>query len=74
MVEAIQRKMSESRTARWVVLMMVSLTMMCGYFLADVLAPLQGLLIELFGWDNTDFGLFNSGYGWFNIFLLMLIF
>lgn len=53
---------------------MVSLTMMCGYFLTDVMAPLQGLLIEIFHWDNTDFGLFNSGYGWFNIFLLMLIF
>ena len=66
--------MSESRSARWVVLLMVSLTMMCGYFLTDVLAPLKGLLIEIFHWDNTDFGLFNSGYGWFNIFLLMLIF
>lgn len=74
MVEKIQRKMSESRSARWIVLLMVSLTMMCGYFLTDVLAPLKGLLIELFHWDNTDFGLFNSGYGWFNIFLLMLIF
>lgn len=74
MVETIQRKMSESRSARWVVLLMVSLTMMCGYFLTDVLAPLKGLLIEIFHWDNTDFGLFNSGYGWFNIFLLMLIF
>lgn len=74
MVETLQRKMSESRSARWVVLLMVSLTMMCGYFLTDVLAPLKGLLIEIFHWDNTDFGLFNSGYGWFNIFLLMLIF
>ncbi|WP_298063206.1 MFS transporter [uncultured Rikenella sp.] len=74
MVEKIQRRISESRTARWVVLLMVSLTMMCGYFLTDVLAPLKGLLIELFHWDNTDFGLFNSGYGWFNVFLLMLIF
>lgn len=74
MVETLQRKISESRSARWLVLLMVSLTMMCGYFLTDVMAPLKGLLIELFGWDNTDFGLFNSGYGWFNIFLLMLIF
>lgn len=74
MVETLQRKISESRSARWIVLLMVSLTMMCGYFLTDVMAPLKGLLIEIFHWDNTDFGLFNSGYGWFNIFLLMLIF
>ena len=74
MVEKIQRRISESKTARWLVLLMVSLTMMCGYFLTDVLAPLKGLLTELFHWDSTDFGLFNSGYGWFNIFLLMLIF
>ncbi len=65
---------SSSAAARWTVLIAVSLTMFCGYFITDVMAPLQGLLTELFGWDNTDFGLFNSGYGWFNVFLLMLIF
>ncbi len=74
MVELIRQKMSESRGARWFVLLMVSITMMSGYFLCDVLAPLKGLLTEIFDWDNTDFGLFNSGYGWFNVFLLMLIF
>lgn len=66
-------KISDSRTARWIVLSMVSLTMMCGYFINDVMAPLKSLLGEIMGWDNTDFGLFNSGYGWFNVMLLMLI-
>lgn len=74
MVDTLRQNISESKRARWTVLLMVSLTMFCGYFLADVLAPLKGLLEELFQWDSTDFGLFNSGYGWFNIFLLMLIF
>lgn len=55
-------------------LLLVSVTMMCGYFLADVMGPLKGLLTEIFDWDNTDFGIFNSGYGWFNVFLFMLIF
>lgn len=66
-------KISDSRAARWAVLSVVSLTMMCGYFINDVMAPLKSLLGEMLGWDNTDFGLFNSGYGWFNVILLMLI-
>lgn len=74
MVAYLQGKISESKTARWFVLLLVSLTLMCGYFLADVVAPLQELLGEIFGWSETEYGMFNSGYGWFNLFLLMLIF
>lgn len=32
------------------------------------------MLEQQLGWDSTDYGVFTSGYGWFNIFLLMLIF
>ncbi len=74
MVEKIKRKLAHSPSARWIVLAMVSLTMFAGYFLCDVMAPLKNAMTELFGWDNTDFGIFNSGYGWLNVFLLMLIF
>lgn len=73
MIQTIQRKISDSSAARWMVLIMVSLTMMCGYFINDVMAPLKSLLGEMLGWDGTDFGIFNSGYGWFNVMLLMLI-
>ena len=44
MTEQIQRKLSESKTARWSVLALVAFTMLCGYFITDMMAPLQDLL------------------------------
>ena len=43
------------------------------------MAPLKSLLelpIEAGGrgWSSLDYGFFTSAYGWFNVFLLMLIF
>jgi nitrate/nitrite transporter NarK len=64
----------ESKTARWVVLVLVSFTMMCMYYLTDAMAPLQQNLQANLGWSATDYGFFTSGYGWLNVFLLMLIF
>ena len=36
MKETIQKRLSDSKTARWTALFIVSFTMMCGYFLTDV--------------------------------------
>ena len=44
MKETIQKRMSDSKTARWTALFIVSFTMMCGYFLTDVMSPLENLL------------------------------
>ncbi|MEG1543140.1 MAG: MFS transporter, partial [Tannerellaceae bacterium] len=79
MTEQIQRKLSESPTARWFVLALVAFTMLCGYFITDMMAPLQDLLQTPvggggLGWSGEDYGKFTSAYGWFNVFLLMLIF
>jgi MFS family permease len=79
MVEQIQRKLSESKTARWCVLSLVAFTMLCGYFITDMMAPLQDLLQSPtsaggLGWSASEYGTFTSAYGWFNVFLLMLIF
>ncbi|MDR1405983.1 MAG: MFS transporter [Prevotellaceae bacterium] len=63
----------DSKTARWAALAVVAFTMLCGYFLSDVLAPLQTMLEAEKGWSASDFGTFWSAYGWFNVFLLMLI-
>jgi MFS family permease len=73
MTQAIQKKLSESPLARWSVLAIVSVTMMCGYFISDVMSPLQSMLEENFGWGGTEYGLFSGSYGWFNVFLFMLI-
>ncbi|MDR3268900.1 MAG: MFS transporter [Tannerella sp.] len=73
MIQAIQKKLSDSPAVRWCVLGIVSVTMLCGYFITDVMAPLQSMLEENFGWDGTEYGLFTGSYGWFNVTLFMLI-
>ncbi len=44
MPEKLQKILSDSKTARWTTLALVAFTMFAGYFLADVMAPLQGML------------------------------
>src|ERR1035437_794796 len=74
MTEKISSSLRESKSARWFVLILVSFTMMCMYYLTDAMAPLQQNLQTNLSWSATDYGLFTSGYGWFNVFLLMLVF
>lgn len=74
MTEAIRKSLRDSPAARWTALFIVSFTMMCGYFLTDIMAPLAGLLEGQLGWSRAEYGTFTSSYGWFNVFLLMLIF
>ncbi|MDR1504713.1 MAG: MFS transporter [Prevotella sp.] len=74
MTEILRQKLSDSKAARFAVLGVVALTMFCGYFITDVMAPLKPLLESEFGWQSSDYGFFTSAYGWFNVFLLMLIF
>lgn len=64
----------ESHSARWIILVLISFTMMCAYYLTDAMAPLQDVMQAKLRWSATDYGLFTSGYGWFNVFLIMLVF
>jgi predicted MFS family arabinose efflux permease len=72
-METIQRTLRDSKTARWIALAVISFTMLCGYYLTDVMAPLKPLLEKELLWNSAEYGLFTSAYGWFNVFLLMLI-
>lgn len=74
MTEKIAKSLRDNPVARWSALFIVSFTMMCAYFLSDIMAPLAGLLEGQLGWSRAEYGTFTSSYGWFNIFLLMLIF
>ena len=73
MSATLQKSLRDSKGARWTALIIVSFMMLCGYYFTDVMAPLKGLLENQLNWSSSDFGLFTSGYGWFNVFLLMLI-
>ena len=80
MTQMIKQKLSDSKTARWTALLIVSFTMMCTYFITDVAAPLEELLTKspadggLGLWTSTEYGLFSGAYGYINVFLLMLFF
>jgi MFS family permease len=72
-MEAIKKSLRESAAARWTALGIVALTMFAGYYITDVMAPLKGLLEQQLSWNSAEYGFFTSAYGWFNVFLLMLI-
>ncbi|NLO72002.1 MAG: major facilitator superfamily domain-containing protein 1 [Porphyromonadaceae bacterium] len=74
MTEKIITTLRDSKKARWTALLIVSFTMMTGYYINYVISPLKPLLEDYFNWSSTDFGFWNSAYGWFNVFFLMLIF
>ncbi len=73
-MEKIRQTLRDSKAARWTALAIVSFTMLTGYFLTDVMSPLKPMLESQLLWNSADYGLFTSAYGWFNVFLLMLIF
>ena len=73
------KRLNDSAAARWLALIIVSFTMMCGYFITDVMAPLEDLLTKLpaeggLGWTSNEYGFFSGAYGYINVFLLMLFF
>jgi nitrate/nitrite transporter NarK len=73
-METITNTLRDSKVARWSALAVVAFTMLCGYYLTDVMAPLKPMLEKELLWNSADYGFFTSAYGWFNVFLLMLIF
>jgi hypothetical protein len=56
MVETVRKSLRDSAAARWTALLIVSFTMMCGYFLTDVLSPIVGLLESQLNWTRADYG------------------
>lgn len=72
-MEKLTQTLRDSKIARWGALAIVSFTMLCGYYLTDVMAPLKPLLEKELLWNSAEYGFFTSAYGWFNVFLLMLI-
>ena len=72
-METITNTLRDSKTARWTALAVVAFTMLCGYWLTDVMAPLKPMLEKELLWNSTEYGFFTSAYGWFNVLLLMLI-
>ena len=72
-------RINDSPTARWTVLIIVATAMMMGYFVNDVMSPLETML-EMprseggLGWTPADYGFFSGAGSFINVFLLMLFF
>ena len=66
MTEKLQQSLRESVTARWVALIFVSLTLVAGYFFADLMSPLQDQIIRNpdLGWDGEVYGVVTGAYSW----------
>ena len=79
MAEAIRQRLNDSTFARWTVLFIVATAMMMGYFVNDVMSPLETLLEQPIeqgglGWTPSDYGFFSGAGSFINVFLLMLFF
>jgi nitrate/nitrite transporter NarK len=72
-------RLNDSPAARWTVLFIVATAMMMGYFVNDVMSPLETMLEASpaeggLGWTPGDYGFFSGASGLINVFLLMLFF
>ena len=77
MREQVRETIATRPWARWIVLAIVSFTMMAGYVVAKEMSPLQFMLEKAvedggMGWTSGEFGIFAGSRGFFNVFLLML--
>ena len=79
MSEVFRQRLNDSPVARWTVLFIVATAMMMGYFVNDIMSPLETLL-EMprsqggLGWTPSDYGFFSGAGSFINVFLLMLFF
>lgn len=69
----VNQTLRDSKSTRWLMLVILSFTMFAGYLFTEIISPLKPILERAYGWDSTDFGMVTSAYGWFNVFLFMLI-
>lgn len=74
MTEKINSSLRESPTARWIALILVSVTMFFAYMFIDVIAPLSTMLETQLGWTPDIFGAVNGAEFFLNVFVFFLIF
>lgn len=73
MTETIKKTLRDSTAARWTALVILSFTMFAGYLFNEIISPMKPIIERVYGWDGSDFGMFFSAYGWFNVFFFALL-
>jgi MFS family permease len=69
----IKKALNESAPMRWLVLILISISMAANYYFYDALSPLKQYMGEHLGFSSSDYGLFVSAYSFPNVFLLMAV-
>ncbi len=72
-MKEMRKALNESKSMRWSVLVLVSLTMFANYYFYDALSPLKSLLQTRLGWQSGDYGFFVSAYSIPNVFFAMAV-
>lgn len=72
-MDKLKKKMSESATMRWGILILVGFILSVNYYFYDAFSTLKDVLMSEFGLSNTDYGLFVAFYSIPNTFLLMAV-
>lgn len=73
MKEKVTTLLNESKTARWIALLLISSTMFFAYFFVDVAAPLQSMLETDYKWTPEVFGMLGGSEFFLNVFAFFLI-
>ncbi len=69
----VKKLINDSPTARWSVMLLVSIAMATNYYFYDALSPLKDLMHSKLGFSSSDYGLFMGAYSWPNVFLAMAV-
>jgi len=72
-MEQVKSSLRDSKAARWIVLLLISITMFFAYFFVDVVAPFQVEIEKLYGWSPEVFGMLGGSEFFMNVFLFFLI-
>src|SRR5947207_13245634 len=70
MTEAVRRE--PSSLYRWLVLVVVSLTMFGNYYVYDCIAPIADLLAKQLGFSDSNIGLLQAIYSIPNVFMVLI--
>jgi len=73
-METITNTLRDSKAARWTALLIVAFTMFAGYYLTDVMSPLERMLDKELHWSATSYGWFSGSYSglmYFSSFLFL---
>lgn len=72
-MEVVQKRLNESASLRWVVLVIISTLLFSTYWFQDCLGPLKGLMESQLGFDSSEFGLIVSSTTWANLALMIIV-